>query len=240
MPHDNLSERRESGLTYYDVWHEDGAIITTPGDFVDYRQIGQDIIALDDLFDVQQVTFDQASGAQLLAAELAEHLGEDRVRIMAKTVRNVGNAAKALEAWVKLGPHHLTHDGNPVMRWNIGNAVVTRRTDDSILPKKASEHSTEKIDGVDALLHALTPMLFEMPEPDMTEFAAKIGVQEVQVTDIADRFRVPGKAGSPADPLFPTGDQHRTAGLTPCRPRIRRSRWRRPTPVSTFSPVRWR
>jgi phage terminase large subunit-like protein len=47
------------------------------------------------------------------------------------------------------------HDGNPVLRWNASNVCVTRRADDSLLPKKEHPDSPNKIDGIDALLLAM-------------------------------------------------------------------------------------
>jgi phage terminase large subunit-like protein len=44
------------------------------------------------------------------------------------------------------------------MTWMVGNAVVDRRVDGSILPKKEKPNSPNKIDGIDALVNAMHPM----------------------------------------------------------------------------------
>jgi phage terminase large subunit-like protein len=48
--------------------------------------------------------------------------------------------------------------------------VVSRRIDDSILPKKESPESPNKIDGIDALLEALIPMLKAPQKPAFQAF----------------------------------------------------------------------
>jgi phage terminase large subunit-like protein len=45
------------------------------------------------------------------------------------------------------------------------NAVVTRGVDDSILPKKDGPESPNKIDGIDAILQALSAMLTPAAAP---------------------------------------------------------------------------
>jgi phage terminase large subunit-like protein len=56
------------------------------------------------------------------------------------------------------------HDGNSCLTWNASNAVVDRRADGSLLPKKATPNSPNKVDGLDALLLALGELLAN-PEP---------------------------------------------------------------------------
>jgi phage terminase large subunit-like protein len=51
------------------------------------------------------------------------------------------------------------------------NAVVTRGVDDSILPKKEGPESPNKIDGIDAILQALSAMLIPAAAPPTYQFA---------------------------------------------------------------------
>jgi phage terminase large subunit-like protein len=64
-----------------------------------------------------------------------------------------------LEARHKVGSEKLLHDNNPVMTWMAGNVVVSRRVDGSILPKKPDTDSKAKIDGIDAAVNAIAPMM---------------------------------------------------------------------------------
>ena len=47
----------------------------------------------------------------------------------------------------------LEHGGNPVLRWMFGNLAVKKDENDNIRPVK--DKSTERIDGIVALLNAL-------------------------------------------------------------------------------------
>ena len=59
------------------------------------------------------------------------------------------------------------------MTWMAGNAVVDRRTDGAILPKKEKPMSPNKIDGIDATVNALAPM--QVPLLSGPDIAAMIG-----------------------------------------------------------------
>ena len=64
----------------------------------------------------------------------------------------------------------LLHDDNPVMRWMAGNVVVSRRVDGSILPKKPDTDSKAKIDGIDAAVNAIAPMMETTMSPNIDEW----------------------------------------------------------------------
>jgi phage terminase large subunit-like protein len=48
----------------------------------------------------------------------------------------------------------IRHGGNPVLRWNAANVAVASDPAGNIKPDK--EHSTERIDGIAALVDALS------------------------------------------------------------------------------------
>ncbi|NJM51069.1 MAG: hypothetical protein HC843_09500 [Sphingomonadales bacterium] len=113
---------------------------------------------------IRSVTFDQFAAAQQMASRLNEDLGTPDAplaNILHKSAANVTDPAKELEARIKAKDptKHLGHDGNPVMTWMVSNAVVTRHVNGTIIPKKESAHSANKIDGVDALINAIAPLV---------------------------------------------------------------------------------
>lgn len=151
----------------YRQWAKDGHLTTTEGDFIDHRVIEQQIRFLKDELAVHKTTFDQWNSGLAMASRLNEDFddgGEAFAVQMAKNAKNATDPARAIEARVKAGPGRLRHDGNPVMKWMIGNAVVDRRVDGSLLPKKETPNSPNKIDGVDGMINAIAPML--LPEED--------------------------------------------------------------------------
>ncbi|MDR3512642.1 MAG: terminase large subunit [Caulobacteraceae bacterium] len=150
-----------SGPAPYRLWHDQGHLRLTPGDWVDHNEIERQVREWIERYRVRRVTFDQFAAAQGLATRLNEDLGDPDdplAQILAKNSKSVTIPAKELEARVKAGPARLRHDANPVMDWMASNCVVARRRDETILPIKESPMSANKIDGIDGLVNALEPM----------------------------------------------------------------------------------
>jgi phage terminase large subunit-like protein len=158
------SDRNNANL--YRQWHKAGKLLTTPGDWVDQARVERHIRRLASVLRVRKVTFDHFAAAEEMATRLNADLddGDGFAAILPKNANNVTDPAKNLEARVVGGPHLLRHDDNPVMTWCVGNAVVRRAVNGSILPKKETPMSMNKIDGVDATVHAIAPMI--MPAYD--------------------------------------------------------------------------
>ncbi|HUD91223.1 terminase large subunit [Sphingobium sp.] len=159
----------------YKRWAADGHVTPTDGDFIDHRKIEDQIRQLKDALAARKATFDQWNSGLAMASRLNEDFGEPDNPFavqMAKNARNATDPAKKIEARVKAGPHRLCHDDNPVMTWMIGNAVVDRRTDGSLLPKKETANSPNKIDGVDAMINATAPMLLPDDSVDVDDWIA--------------------------------------------------------------------
>jgi len=154
----------------YKGWVASGHLTATEGDFIDHNVIEAQIRELKEKLAVRRATFDQWNSGLAMASRLNADFddgGEAFAVQMAKNAANVTDPAKHIEARVKAGPSRLRHDGNPVFNWMAGNAVVDRRVNGSILPKKETPSSPQKIDGVDALINATAPIVVP-PEDDGT------------------------------------------------------------------------
>lgn len=171
------SQSEKETIALYRKWRADGQLIATPGDFIDHRRVERHIRRLKRVLNLRRAVGDQYGAWQIMAAQLNEDFGDGAeafAAVLPKNAKNCTDPAKDLEARVKAGPHQLRHDGNPVMTWMAGNAVVDRRTDGSILPKKEKPMSPNKIDGIDATVNALAPMQVMMEEPDIDDFIANV------------------------------------------------------------------
>lgn len=146
-----------------------GELIVTPGDFVDHGAVEEFIRWLIARQSVRKTTFDQFAAAQLMASRLNEDLAGDEpvAAILHKSAANVTAPAKELEARVRAKDpsKHIGHDGSPVLTWMVSNAVVTRHVNGTIIPKKESAESPNKIDGVDAMVNAIAPLVLVEPAP---------------------------------------------------------------------------
>lgn len=160
---ERASQTERENVTLYRQWRDAGKLIVTEGDWIDHNRVEAKIRRLKAaLPGLRRCTFDQFAAAQAMAVRLNEDLGnggEAFAVVLPKNARNVTDPAKDLEARHKVGPAMLLHDDSPVMTWMAGNVVVSRRVDGSILPKKPDTDSKAKIDGIDAAVNAIAPMM---------------------------------------------------------------------------------
>ncbi len=149
LPTDVVFERARA-VPAYREWVDAKILALTDGQMIDYAFIERDIRQWCKDFDVQDIVFDQFGSVQI-----AGNLSNDGLpaRIEPKNAKTFTPPARELETRVKYG--RFKHDGNACLKWMASNVVVTRRTDDTILPKKESAESANKIDGIDALLQAM-------------------------------------------------------------------------------------
>ncbi|WP_404713185.1 terminase large subunit [Sphingomonas sp. MMS24-J13] len=166
-----------NNVTLYRQWHKAGHLTLTPGDWVDQDAVEAHIRMLAGRLRVRRVVFDHFAAAETMASRLNEDLddgGEPIASILHKSAKAVTDPAKNFEARIIGGPHLIRHDGNPVMTWCIGNAVVTRRVDGTILPKKETPMSMNKIDGVDSTVNALSPIVMPQEDDDAAALIASL------------------------------------------------------------------
>lgn len=148
LPGVTLEERTRRDGVSYDAFARDGAIVKTTGNAVDQEAVYEQILIDCDTFDVQRIGYDPW-GMQMLATKL---YGEGVP--MAKVRQGFGSLSaptKHLEILLLAGD--LAHGGHPVLRWMAGNVAVQMDAAGNIKPAK--DKSSEKIDGIVALVTAL-------------------------------------------------------------------------------------
>jgi phage terminase large subunit-like protein len=148
VPEDNVAERVKRDRAPYDVWIREGWMRTTPGNVVDYEYIMAQ--ASEDLrrFRVREIAFDPWN-ATAVSNRLMEE-GAPMVEFRQGFV-SMNPAMKTLEVAVQTA--RLNHGGNPALAWMADNLVATSDPAGNLKPDKGK--STEKIDGMVALLMAL-------------------------------------------------------------------------------------
>lgn len=157
------------GSAPYRTWAEQGHLILTEGDWIDHGVVERQIREWIGRYGVKRAMFDQFAAARTMASRLNEEFSNADnpiAEVLPKSAAKVTDPAKELEARVRSGPDRLRHDGNPVMNWMASNVCISRRVNETILPKKETEMSKAKIDGIDALVNAIAPALSIMkPSP---------------------------------------------------------------------------
>lgn len=152
LPEANMADRVKRDHVPYDVWARDGWIRLTPGDVTDYDAIRAEVGDLREDFTFRAIGHDKWNATQLV-----NDLVNDGFTMVPvdQGMATLNAPAKRLEADIAKGLVH--HDGNPVMRWMVGNAIARQDAYGNIKPDRAA--STEKIDGVAAWCDALHVML---------------------------------------------------------------------------------
>ena len=148
LPEETLSLRVRRDHVPYDQWAKRGFIQTTEGNVVHYGFIERFICELGERYDIREIAHDRWN-----ATMMVQTLEDDGFTMVpfGQGFKDMSPPTKELMRIVL--EHKLCHGGHPVLRWNMDNAFV--RTDPAGNLKLDKEKSTEKIDGVVALVMAL-------------------------------------------------------------------------------------
>jgi phage terminase large subunit-like protein len=149
MPEARVEAELRKGQKHFAQWVKDGWIKTTPGEVIDYAFVRREINDLGKLYSIGEIAFDPWN-AQQLATELEEQDGFTMVEFR-QGFTSMSEPSKDFEA--RTISRRLRHGGNPVLAWNVGNAVVRRDPAGNIKPDK--EKAKGRIDGLVAAIMAI-------------------------------------------------------------------------------------
>lgn len=158
LPADSLAQRVHRDRVPYDVWAREGALELTEGNTVDYAYIRAAINAWAERYDVAEVDFDPWN-----ATGLVTDLQDDGATCVPirQGFPTLTAPTKELERLVM--SRGLRHGGHPVLRWCAGNVIVDQDPAGNLKPSK--KQSTERIDGIVALVTALARALVGADDP---------------------------------------------------------------------------
>lgn len=156
VPAETPAKRRRENRVAIDAWVESGKIETTDGDVIDYDVIRSRLNELNEKYHIVDVSIDRWN-----ATQLSTQLQGDGFNVIAfgQGFSSMTAPTKELEALI-LG-NRIRHGGNPVLRWMAGNVSV--KTDAAGNLKPAKDKSSEKIDGIVALIMALGQAMVSEP-----------------------------------------------------------------------------
>jgi len=149
VPADNIGEREDRDRVPYRVWKRDGFIETTPGKAIDKRAIARRLAEVVSAFDVRAIAYDRWGIKELRRALEDEGISVPLTE-WGQGFKDMSPSVAALETAVLR--RELQHAGNPVLRWNISNCVVTLDAAGGRKLDKAK--SVDRIDGAVALAMA--------------------------------------------------------------------------------------
>ncbi len=149
MPETTFNEKMKGDLVPYDLWQEQGWLTLTKGQVVNYKEVvdwvKKTILQLDSI--IQEWCVDPWGSIQV-----ANDLIEDGYEVV-----NITQGIKTLSEPTKdfrnqVYDKNIIHDGNPLIAWAIGNAVVDIVDRNmNILLNKAK--STQRIDPITSIIN---------------------------------------------------------------------------------------
>lgn len=154
IPEENMRERVKRDRVPYDVWQRQGLLTATPGNVVDYDFILAEIDELGKKFGIQEIAFDRW-GATLIMQRLQGYIGLDYVIQFGQGFVSMSPPMKELGKLI--AGKKLAHGSHAVLNWQAGNVVARMDPAENIKPDK--EKSRERIDGIVALIMALSRAL---------------------------------------------------------------------------------
>lgn len=152
MPSESVARHEKTDKIPYRQWGRDGWVRITDGEVTDYRFIKTYIhdAELENGWKAHEFCYDPYNATHF-AGEMAED-GYTTVEIR-QGVRTLSEPTKLLRELVATG--RLVHDGNPILKWCLANAVVETDSNENIKLSKKNASDTKRIDLAAALINAL-------------------------------------------------------------------------------------
>ena len=148
LPEDTLELRCRRDHVPYDVWAQQGFIMTTEGNVIHYGFIEKFIEEQAKLYDIREIAVDRWNATQMI-----QNLEDDGFTMVPFGQGYKDMSPPSKELFKLLMEGNVIHGGNPVLKWMAQNVVMRQDPAGNIKPDK--EKSTEKIDGIVALIMAL-------------------------------------------------------------------------------------
>ncbi len=135
------------GNGHYRGWADEGRIVQTDGQIIDFGEIKAEILEDTRRFQVETVAYDPFQATQLVTELAAESVPVLEYR---QTVVNFSEPMKDVEGLMLA--RRIAHPGCPVTTWMIANVTAKEDAKDNVYPRK--ERAEDKIDGAVALIMA--------------------------------------------------------------------------------------
>ena len=172
IPKEKARERERRDRVPYLTWAQQGFIKLTEGNVVDYAVIQADVFEDFGKFDVQGIAFDRWNFEAIRQRLLSEGVNENKMIAFGQGYASMSAPMKELEK-LYLG-RQLVHNNNPVLKWMADNVMT--RTDPAGNIKPDKEKSSEKIDGIVALIMALGLALTKPQTIDKNANLLEVGI----------------------------------------------------------------
>lgn len=162
VPTDNAEKRERTDRVPYITWADQGLVELTEGNIIDHQQIFRTIMELSGRYHIKQIAYDKWN-----VGDLPVRLGNEGFDCYEfnQSCRVMNPATRELERLVL--SEELRHGGHPVLNWMMGNVMIDQDREGHQKPSKRK--STERIDGVVALVMAIGGVMTHKDEAPVLE-----------------------------------------------------------------------
>lgn len=143
-PRERIERREKTDKVTYKAWVENGYLIATEGNRIEYDRIKADLHKFIQLFDVQSIGFDKWNAEYFYQQIIKEGVDPETCYEYPNTMAGMSEPTKELE--VLVAEKRIVHNGHPVLGWMAGNAGIITDTKENIMPIK--NKNAGKIDGI--------------------------------------------------------------------------------------------
>lgn len=170
-PEEGIMKRSSIDRVPYNIWEQEGFLIATPGETIDYTFVEKDISDLIRKYNIQDIGYDPNKAQSIYNTIMAEFnptndKGSFQMVSIAQGTKFMHEPSQNL--LINIVNRKIRHGGNPILRWNMDNIVMRTNSYEEIRPDKGK--AVERIDGGVALIMAWGRMMFsrEDGEPNMS------------------------------------------------------------------------
>jgi phage terminase large subunit-like protein len=165
VPSENVAKRVRRDRAPYDVFIRDEELLTTEGNVVDYDRVRAKINEIAEHLNIQEIAIDRWNSTQLQTQLMGDGF---TIVPFGQGFASMSSPTKELERM--LLDKKLRHGGNQVLRWMARNVSVAQDAAGNLKPAK--DRSTERIDGIVALVMAIGVAAKASVDEDISGFLA--------------------------------------------------------------------
>jgi len=150
-PKDTIEKRSKEDRVPYQYWADQGYIIATPGNVIDYFVIADIIKSTYNEHKVIRLEYDRYNATQLI-----QELQESGLNVseFSQAIGTISAPTKEFEKLVYSGK--IKHDGNPAVAWMLASCVIYADANENIkVHKGRSGANGRRVDGIIALINVL-------------------------------------------------------------------------------------
>lgn len=150
-PKKTIEKRSKEDRVPYQYWADNGYIIATPGDVIDYAEIEKVILKNYYTHNVKRIGFDRYNAWDLISRLQEQNLS---VSEFSQAIGTISAPTKEFEKLVN--SDKIKHDGNPALSWMLASCDIYRDANENIkVHKGRSGVNGRRVDGIIATINAL-------------------------------------------------------------------------------------